>query len=440
MAKRTTSSTTGSDETQPSRWDPITRTFASLANPSYRAFWISLLASYSAMQMNIVARGYLAFVLTNSATALGVVSIARGLPMLGLSPFAGVIADRVDKRKLMVMTQVGLMAVALITSALVHFQVIQFWHLVVLSIVSGVIFTFNAPARQAILPQLVGDETLGNAIALNASGRNLTRIVAPSIAGVMMGLPIFGISGAFDAISVAYFVAAVLLLRLEIRAPDAAIAEKVARMKKKPIALSDMASGFRYILNDQRLALLIVLGFVPVLLGNPYQALLPVFQARVLDVGPAELGMLYGAAGVGGLVGSLVVAAIADDPRKAAFQLGFGILFGVALALFALVHIFAVDLGFLVFVGIAGDGYSTLNSTMVMLNTDRAWYGRVMSIYMMNWSLMPLATLPLGALSDAIGAPITEAMAGSLILAVVGGVALFYPAWRKLGDTTAATA
>ncbi|MGH2461695.1 MAG: MFS transporter [Chloroflexota bacterium] len=434
MAHRTAPTKAQSDKAKSRFGEGIGHTFASLSNPSYQAFWISLLASYSAMQMNIVARGYLAFVLTDSATALGVVSLARGLPMLVLSPFAGVVADRVDKQRLIVATQTGLMVVSVVTSALVHFHVIQFWHLVVLSIVSGVIFTFNPPARQALLPQLVDDDNLGNAIALNGSGRNLTRIVAPSVAGVMMGMPIFGISGAFDAISIAYLLAAVLLLRLQLKPVDSSTAAAVAHARKKPISLSDMGSGFRYILSDQRLWLLIVLGFVPVLLGNPYQTLLPVFQARVLDVGPAGLGMLYGAAGVGGLIGTLVVAALADDPRKAGLQLGFGILFGVALCFFALVHVFSLDLFFLIFVGIAGDGYSTLNSTMVMLNTDRAWYGRVMSIYMMNWSLMPLATLPLGAMSDSIGAPITEAIAGALIVALVIGVVIFYPSWRKLGD------
>src|SRR6185437_3776335 len=112
----------------------------------------------------------------------------------------------------------------------------------------------------------------------------------------------------------------------------------------------------------------------------------------------------------------------------------FGVTFGAALVLFALVHNLAADLLFLVFVGMAGDGYSTLNSTMVMLNTDRAWYGRVMSIYMMNWSLMPLATLPLGALTDTIGAPLAETMAGTLIVALVAGVVILYPSWRKLGN------
>ena len=413
----------------------ITHAFASLGNPNYRAFWISLLASYSAMQMNIVSRGYLAYVLTGSATALGLVSLARGFSMLTLSPFAGVVADRVDKRKLLVGTQTGLMCIALTASALVHFHLIQFWHLIVLGLLEGAIFTFNAPTRQAILPQLVDESSLGNAIALNASGRNLTRIVAPSLAGVVMGIPLLGISGAFDCIAVAYCTAAILLLRLEAVGSHATATSESPRTPKRRIGLGDMASGFRYILDNPRVRLLIVLGFVPVLLGNPYQTLLPVFQARVLHVGPAELGMLYGAAGVGGLLGTLVVAMVADDPRKSTIQLGFGLVYALALVLFAMVHVFAVDLGFLVLVGIAGDGYSTLNSTMVMLNTDRAWYGRVMSIYMMNWSLMPLATLPLGALTDLIGAPFTEALAGTLILAVVGGVALFYPAWRKLGNT-----
>src|SRR6185437_11078146 len=349
MSQWTAPSETQSKKTTSRLGGRIGHTFASLGNPSYRAYWISLLASYSAMQMNIVARGYLAFVLTGSATAMGVVSIAGGLPMLTLSPFAGVIADRVDKRRLLVATQVGLMVVSLVTSALVHFQVVQYWHLVVISFVSGAIFAFNPPTRQAILPQLVDDETLANAIALNASGRNLTRIVAPSLAGVVMGLPALGISSAFDAISVAYCVAAVLLFRLDLKPADQLTTEAVARARKRPISLADMGSGFRYIMKDQRLSLLIVLGFVPVLLGNPYQTLLPVFQVRVLNVGPAELGMLYGAAGVGGLIGTLVVASLADDPRKAAVQLAFGVTFGAALALFALVHNLAADLLFLVF-------------------------------------------------------------------------------------------
>ncbi len=436
MAHRAVSSINSLQADKAGRGAVIGRTFASLGNPSYRAFWISLLASYSAMQMNIVARGYLAYVLTGSATALGLVSLARGFSMLMLSPFAGVIADHVDKRKLLVATQSGLMIIALTASALVHFQIIKFWHLIILGLLEGAIFTFNAPTRQSILPQLVDDHTLSNAIALNASGRNLTRIVAPSLAGIILGISVLGISGAFDCIALAYCVAAILLLRLRTIRP----AETASQASRKSVRITDMLSGFRYILHSPRLRLLIVLGFVPVLLGNPYQTLLPVFQARVLNVGPTELGILYGAAGIGGLLGTLVVAAIADDPRKATFQLGFGILYAVALMLFALIHVLSIDLVFLAIVGVAGDGYSTLNSTLVMLNTDRAWYGRVMSIYMMNWSLMPLATLPLGVLADVIGAPFTEAIAGSLILAVVGGVTLFYPAWRKMGETTPATA
>jgi len=182
----------------------------------------------------------------------------------------------------------------------------------------------------------------------------------------------------------------------------------------------------------------VILGFIPVLLGTPYQTLLPVFQVRVLGVSAEGLGVMYGAAGVGGLIGSLVVAAVAANPKKASLQLIFGIFFGLSLLLFAAVHFFAMDLVFLVLVGLAGDGYSTLNSTMVMLNTDKAWYGRVMSIYLMNFALMPLATLPLGALSDMISAPFAVGSAAVLIILVVGGVGLFYPPYRKVGEATGA--
>ncbi|HVC34113.1 MAG TPA: MFS transporter [Chloroflexota bacterium] len=410
--------------------------FASLAEPSYRDFWLSILGSFSAMQMNIVARGYLAFVLTNSATALGVVSLARAVPMLVLAPYAGNVADRVDKRRLLIVTQVGLMLVALTTSLLVHFGLIQFWHLCVLGFLEGTIFTFNMPTRQSILPRLVPSERLGNAIALNATGRNLTRIVAPSLAGVLIGLPAFGISGAFDFVAGAYCAAALLLLRLGLRAEDAKDAQNTTRARRGS-GFSGLGDGFRYILANSNLRLLIILGFVPVLLGTPYQTLLPVFQARVLNVDATGLGIMYGAAGVGGLIGSIVVAAIATHPKKASLQLIFGIMFGVGLLAFSAVHLFGVDLVFLAVVGLFGDGYSTLNSTMVMLNTDRAWYGRVMSIYMMNFALMPLATLPLGALSDWISAPIAVGGAAILIVVLVGGVGLFYPPYRRVGEAVA---
>lgn len=419
--------------------------FSSLTEPGYRDFWFSILGSYSAMQMNIVARGYLAFELTNSATALGVVSLARAIPMLILSPYAGSVADRANKQRLLITTQVGLMLVALTTSALIHFGVIQFWHLCVLGFIEGTIFTFNMPTRQAILPRLVPDERIGNAVALNASGRNLTRIIAPSLAGIMIGVPMLGISGAFDAIALAYCSAAFILLRLKLRPeeenrPATAVVPTEKRRETRRGSFSAMSAGFRYILSHENLKILVLLGFVPVLLGTPYQTLLPVFQARVLDVDATGLGIMYGAAGVGGLIGSIVVAAIADHPKKAVLQLIFGVFFGLGLIGFAAVHVFIPDLLFLVVVGLFGDGYSTLNSTMVMLNTDRAWYGRVMSIYMMNFALMPLATLPLGALSDVINAPVAVGSAAVLIVLVVGGVGLFYPPYRKVGDTGASGA
>jgi MFS family permease len=405
---------------------------AAFDDPQYRAFWFSILGSFSAMQMNIVARGYLAFVLTNSATALGVVSLARAIPMLALAPYAGVVADHTDKRRLLIATQIGLMLIALTTAILIHLALIQFWQLIVLGFLEGTIFTFNMPTRQAILPHLVPSERLPNAVALNASGRNMTRIVAPSLAGVLIGLPAFGISGAFDAVAIAYASAALLLLRLQLRAAEAhpAPAARPARAG----GFRSIGDGFRYIVGNANLRILLILGFVPVLLGTPYQTLLPVFQARVLDVDATGLGLMYGAAGVGGLIGSFTVALLATHPKKAGLQLVFGLFFGLSLFAFAAVHVFSADLVFLAIVGIFGDGYSTLNSTMVMLNTDRAWYGRVMSIYMMNFALMPLATLPLGALSDVVNAPVAVGGAAALIVALVVWVAFFFPPYRKVGD------
>lgn len=421
--------------------------FSALAERGYRALWLSNLGSFSAMQMNIVARGYLAFLLTDSALALGIVSLARAVPMLLLAPYAGVVADRTDKRKLIIASQLALMGVAFTTSLLVHFDIIQIWQLVALSFIEGTVFTFNMPARQSIVPELVGREKLGNAVALNATGRNLTRIVAPSLAGVLIGLPWFGVSGSFDCVAAFYASAALLLLVLGLerhKSADYALdidqpaAVEPVGTESAAGGLKSLGDGFRYIISKPNLRLLIILGFVPVLLGTPYQTLLPIFQARVLNVSAEGLGIMYGAAGIGGLLGSLVVAAVAAHPKKASLQLIFGVFFGLGLLLFATVHIFALDLVFLALVGLAGDGYSTLNSTMVMLNTEKSWYGRVMSIYLMNFALMPLATLPLSALSDVINAPFAVGGAAVVIIVVIGGVGLFYPPYRKVGEATGA--
>jgi len=319
------------------------------------------------------------------------VAIARGLPSIILSPLGGVVADRFDKRKILLLSQSGMCALALVNAVLVHLGIIQVWHLVVIGLFQGTVFPFTMPTRQAYIPNLVDAKHLPNALAMDSTGRNVNRVLAPSVAGLLIAWhPVV----AFYAIALFYFGAVLTLIRLP--------SPRLPAVEHKSY-LQEMMVGFRYIMGHSMLLTLMAMCFLAVVLGMPFQQLLPVFQVKVLHVGPAQLGFMYAAIGIGALMGSLTVAYLSDDPRRGLFEVIAGIVFGITLLLFALSGTYWISLALLAVVGATSQGYLTLNRMLVLLNTDRALYGRVMGIYMMTWSLMPVATLPMGALVDAVG-------------------------------------
>lgn len=400
------------------------RTFTALTNGDFRLLWFGMIFSMAAMQVNLVSRSWLAYDLSGSGAILGLVALARGFPQFVLAPVGGVAADRFDKRTLLILSQSGLAVLGLVNALLVQTGVIQVWHLVVIGAVQGCLFPFSMPTRTAYISDLVDDDRLSNALALDATGRNLNRVLAPTLAGLLIA---WSPTVAFYSIAVFFTLTTVMLLRLPRPGrPDAT----------NTGALADIVGGFRYMRQHSTLVALTGMAFVLVMLGMPFQQLLPVFQVRVFDVGPQALGMMYTAVGVGAIVGSLAAAYLSESERKPQIQVGAGIIFGVALALFALSPSFVVALAFLVLVGCASQGYFTINRILVMLATDREYYGRVMSVYMMNWSLMPLALLPMGAIVDQVGAPDTIAAAGLLLTVFVVAIALVRPGIRHMAQST----
>ncbi len=374
----------------------------------------------AAMQINMVTRSWLAYDISGSGLVLGIVALARGLPSIILSPIGGVAADRFDKRKLLIMSQSIMCILALVNAVLVHTGIIQVWHLVALGLFQGAAFPFTMPTRQAYIPDMVGVDQLPNALAVDSSGKNLNRVLAPSLAGVLI---FWHPTVAFYAIALLYLGAVLTLFRLPSPKPSTLEHENAFR---------EMMIGFRYILGNRTLLILIVMGAFAVVLGMPFQQLLPVFQVDVLHVGPAELGFMYTAVGIGALFGSLAVAFHSDNPHRGLFQVISGIVFGAMLIPFALSNVYWVSLALLIIVGFASQAYMTFNRMLVLLNTDTKLYGRVMGVYMMTWSLLPVAMLPMGALVDAVGAPLTVAVAGALLSIFIIGPALILPGtWRK---------
>ena len=396
-------------------------------NPYYRTYWFGNQASTLMMQMQMVAQGYLAYTLTGSATALGVVGMAQGLPQLLFSPIAGVIADRYPKRNLLLLIQMILCISALAIGLLIGFGMIQYWHLVITGFIQGLSFSIYMPARQSWIPSLVPDDDLANAIALNNAGLNASRILGPAIAGLLIAIPWFNVNGVYYLRVVAF--AWVLYSLLQIPILGEAEGKRTSRV------LEEVTAGLRYIWNHETLAPLFTLAVVTLLLGSSYQMLLPAFALNTLSVGSEGLGFMMTAVGLGALGGSLSMAYFSRSGRKGRIQAIAGTSLGIALACFGLfsgLKIFPLALVALVAVGMANDFYSTINNTLIMLNTDRALYGRVMSAYMMTWSLSSLSSAPFGAMMDAIGGPLTMGVIGGVLALFVVGMATLHPGYRRL--------
>ncbi|MFQ6015269.1 MAG: MFS transporter [Anaerolineae bacterium] len=382
------------------------RTFHSLQIRDYRWFWIGMVASFNAMQMQVVARGWLVYEMTDSAFALGGVTAALGIAILIVSPIGGVVADRVEKRNLLILTQGSIMLITLILAVLISTEKVQYWHLIASAIATGVIYSFNMPGRQAFIPELVGEEDLMNAVALNSAGMNLTRILGPALAGILMGL--IDVAGVYYVVAACYIVVIATLLTIP---PSGSTATRV----RTPM-LTDLWEGVTYIRHNPTVTMLLAAALATVLFGMQYQTFMPIFARDILQVGASGLGWLMALSGVGALLGSLAVASLTDYEHKGWLLLGAGLLFGIALILFSLSRSFYASLVILMAVGAGGIGYMAINSTLIISSVPHEVRGRVMSVYLMTFGLNPLGALPAGAIANMWGAPLAIGLGGAILL------------------------
>jgi len=405
------------------------QTFESLQIRDFRVLWFGFLGSWMAMQMQQVARGYLAYKLTGNALSLGLVTLAMGLPRIFLSPVGGVVADRFPKRTVLLWTQAALGITALFAAILVATGVMTITWLFAIGFIQGTAFALNMPARQAYVPQVVGKgNQLANAIALNTAGMNLTRVVGPALAGVMIAISFIGVSGVYFVFAACYIWVWWSIFRVE----NPGIVAGARRNVR-----SSLVDGFAYIRRHQVLLVLMSLGFVPLAIGMPYTSLMPVIALGSLDIGSTGLGLLLTVAGVGALTGTLLIAYLSSFERKGMLQLMLGILFGAALFGFAFSvyeQQLMISLPFLFITGMAGDSYMALNSTLIMMNTDEAVYGRVMGVYMVSQSIRPITVLPISAIADAIGTPMTLMFSGMTCFSFVGALSVVLPSYRHIGE------
>lgn len=381
-------------------------TFAALENPEYRRLWLGGLISFLAVQMEFISRGWLAFELTGSNAGLGAVYLGFGVPMLLLTPWGGVAADRLPKRAVLMGCQLTLATSSLIVGLGEIFGFLTYPVLIGTAILQGAGFSFLGPARMAFTGELVGRERLGNAVVLQQMSMNGTRVFGPSIAGLLIGIPAFGVGGVY-LMTTTFMLAAVLnTSRLPHGRPDP------DREIRPP--LSEMADGVRYVFRRPDVLILLLTSLVVVMFAFPYVAFLPTIADRVFDVGSSGYGVMSGASAVGALAASLFIAGRASGVGALRLQIACGLVFGIAVAVLGHAPTFAVGLVLIMLIGAASSGYQSLNNTAVLERTDLNYHGRVQSLMMLSFSGFGMMALPLGAIADTVGITTTMGFMGGI--------------------------
>jgi len=370
-----------------------------------------------------VTLGWLLYDLTGSSMLLGALNGLRALPFLVAGPIAGVAADRMDRRRLMVWTQYVLFATAIGMGVLVASGFLRAWHLFVFTLVTGIAWAFNEPVRQSLVPGTVPKKELVNAIALNSAGFNLTKVIGPAVGGLLIAA--FGASGNFFVQGAAYLgvLAMIYLLHVPPTPEDA----------RKSSAFANLKEGLAYVWSNPTVLALMTAAYVPRVFAVPYQLLMPVFQKDVLRVGPEGLGMLMAAPGAGAVLAVLLLASVSHRIRRKGLLLLWSLIFlGAFLILFSRTTSFPLALLVLVGAGAFQIVFMTTTNTMLQLLVPDALRGRVMSLYMLDRGLQPVGSLLAGVTAHAIGAPATVASMGSVVILLALLVAWRVPALRRI--------
>ncbi len=390
-----------------------TDTFRSLRNhPNFRLYWIGAGLSNIGTWMQMVAQGWLVYQLTSSPFLLGLVSFVGSIPVLVLSLYGGVLADRVERRRLMMVTQTGMMVLAFVLAGLTFAGVVTVWHIMVIAFLNGCVNAINAPVRASLVADLVPREDFQNAIALNSVQFQGSRMLGPALAGLTLAALGPGWCFFINGASFLTVIAALIGLRVPPLPPRPA--QSVAQNVKE---------GLQYVWREPTIFALLLVAAIPSLFGQPYQAMLPAVALGVLGVGATGLGVLTSAAGCGAVVGALIIASSSKRMRRGQLQLQMLLLFGVALCLFSQSRWLATSVPLIFGIGLASMAYNSLNQTFLQSLVADEMRGRVSSLLtLMTLGLQPLGALQAGIVSDRFGVSVAL-LAGGIVCAIVGIVA-----------------
>jgi len=367
--------------------------FESLAVPEFRRLWWGGIFVFLAMQTQQIARSWLAYELTGTNTALGGVLIGFGIAGLIAIPTGGVLADRFNKRTILVSTQLINTVTALALAAAIETGVIEYWMIVVASVVGGSTISILAPARMAMTADIVDRTQLTNAIMLGTMSSQATRVVGPAVAGVMIGVAFIGVEGVYYLSALLSAVAVALSITLPLGAP-------LSHGDSTPV--EDLRAGLAYTRARPELVRLLTLSILVVMLGFAHTAFLPAVVADLYGRGAASLGYLTTAAAIGAVLTAIFLANTEKD-RLTALQGRSAFFIGVFLTVFALMPNFYAALGAMFLLGGSMSAFQSLNGSLILSSADMEFHGRVQSLIMLSYSAFGLAALPFGIIADNAG-------------------------------------
>ncbi len=391
--------------------EKFSSTFRALKHRNYQLFFFGQIISLSGTWMQSVAQSWLVYRLTGSVALLGLIGFAGQFPIFLLTAFGGAIADRYNRRNILIATQTAAMATASVLAFLTLSGLIEVWHLFALAIVSGIFNAFDIPARQSFVMDMVGRDDLLNAVALNSSVFNGARIIGPAIAGILVAT--VGEGWCFFVNAVSYIAVLGGLFAMH-------IAPKISSPKKGS-TIEKIKEGFVFVARTKPIrSLMLLLGLVS-LMGMPYAVLMPIFAEEILQGGVRGLGILMGASGFGALIAALTLAAkknLKGLGRWVAVSSG---VFGVFLILFSLSETFWLSAALLVPIGFSMMLQMASSNTLVQAMVPDELRGRVMAVYsMMFMGMAPIGALLSGSAANYLGAPMTVAIGGAAC--IVGSI------------------
>lgn len=399
------------------------RFLASLRHRNFRLLWTGTLVSNTGDWLDQVALNWLIISQNGSALDLAVVNLCRAIPIFGLTLVGGAMADRGDRRRMLILVQSLAMLLAAALTVMTVAGTTPIWALCVIAAGRGGVMAFNLPLRHSLIPSLVPRDDVPNAVALNSVTLNATKVLGPLLSGVLIAR--FGVVACFfvNALSYLGVIWTLLIMRLPARPPRNGQRESLG---------ASIGAGLSYVATRRVLLLVVLVSLLPVFLGQPFIMLLAVFAHEALEWGPVGLGVLTSAAGCGSVLGALVIGGFPGLMRRGGVLLALLMVFSVMLLVLAANPVALMAPVILAVAGAAYMAYNTSLNTILQMMVADEYRGRVMSVMLLNRGLMPLGTSAAAAFSALAGIRASYAMMGGLILLFALSLLLFSPALRRL--------